>query len=366
VLAGGAFGYYRWVDPKYSRTNPHAPVPGLGLPVSMGPIALPKPPPRRVRWGRLFLSTALVFAGGVAVGFVAKDSLVKAAGEIGVNLGSTTAAPSAPSLAATPKPEPAAAAVLPSSTPAPAPRPVVRLADAPAPELAKAAQVRAHPARPEPTVEALLGTSGKHGKGSAKAVATASPAGHKPTFDEPFVEEGGSAPAPKPAASPSRKADEAATVAATAKSEPAKTSSKSSARSNDSLDNLMLDSPGDSKGKKHENKDIDALLKDVQKPRTEPAPKKEAPPPAPSLSAADVARVMSGVKARSKECATKLAQTGVAELKITVGKSGAVSNVQLGGKLVKTPVGACIEKVTRAAVFPPSSGLVFDYRVDAR
>jgi len=59
-------------------------------------------------------------------------------------------------------------------------------------------------------------------------------------------------------------------------------------------------------------------------------------------------------------------QKGVAELKITVGKSGAVSDVHLGGKLVDTPVGACIEKVTRAAVFPASSGLVFDYRVDAR
>ena len=128
----------------------------------------------------------------------------------------------------------------------------------------------------------------------------------------------------------------------------------------------MADSPGDGKAKKHESKDIDALLKDVQKPRVEPAAKKEAPPPAPSLSAADIARVMSGVKARGKECATKLGQKGVAELKISVSKSGAVSDVHLGGKLVDTPVGACIEKVTRAAVFPPSSGLVFDYRVDAR
>jgi hypothetical protein len=331
----------------------------------MGPIALPAPPRRKLRWGRLFLWTALVFAGGVAVGFVAKDSLVKAAGEIGVNLGSTTVALSASSGAVTPKPEPSAATVLPSAAapaPAPEPRPVVRLADAPAPEPVKAAPGTAHSARPEPTAETLPSASGKHGKGSVKAVATASPADHKPSFEEPFADESGSAPASKPAASPSRKTVEAAPVAAPAKSEPV----KKSAKSNESLDDLMGDAPGDGKGKKRENKDIDALLKDVQKPRAEPAPKKEAPPPAPALSAADIARVMSGVKARSKDCANKLAEKGVAELKITVGKSGAVSDVHLGGKLVNTPVGACIEKVTRAAVFPPSSGLVFDYRVDAR
>jgi hypothetical protein len=235
---------------------------------------------------------------------------------------------------------------------------VVKLADAPVPASAKVAPVVSPSARPEPPTEPSPGPSAKHGKAAAKA----SPAGHKPSFDEPFAAESGGAAEPKPAANPSRKSSEAPSAAAPAKKEPAKTSAKSG----DALDNLMADSPGDGKAKKHESKDIDALLKDVQKPRVEPAAKKEAPPPAPSLSAADIARVMSGVKARGKECATKLGQKGVAELKISVSKSGAVSDVHLGGKLVDTPVGACIEKVTRAAVFPPSSGLVFDYRVDAR
>jgi hypothetical protein len=370
VLAGGAFGYYQCVDPNYSRPNPNAFATGLGLPVSMGPIALPKPPPRKVRWGRLFVWTAIVFVGGGVAGFFAKDSLVKVAAELGVNIGSTSAAaslaatPPAPSGSSSaivaPKPEPAAMAVAPVAPPAPAPRQVVKLADAPAPEPAKPVQANARSARPEPAAEASPSASGKRGKGATKAMASS--AGPKPNFDEPFADESGSAPAPKPAASPSRKTDEGATVVAAAKSEPA----KKSAKSNDSLDNLMMDAPSDSKGKKHDNKDIDALLKDVQKPRAEPATKKEAPPPAPPLSASDISRVMSGVKTRSKECANKLGQKGVAELKITVGKSGAVSDVHLGGKLVNTPVGACIEKVTRAAVFPPSSGLVFDYRVDAR
>jgi len=342
----------------------------------MGPIALPQQPPRKVRWGRLSVWTALVFVGGTAVGFVAKDALVKAGAELGVNLGSTTVAPSlavrsaasqaasssVPSVAAVaPKPETAAAAVPSGAAPAPTPRPVVKLADAPAPEPAKSAHTPSHSARPDLTAEASPGASGKVAKGSAKAVAMASPAGHKSTFDEPFADESGSNPASKPAASPSRKSDDASTVAAP-KGEPA----KKSARSNDSLDSLMADSPGDSKGKKHDSKDIDALLKDVQKPRAEPAPKKEAPAPAAALSASDISRVMNGVKTRSKDCANKLGQKGVAELKITVGKSGAVADVHLGGKLVNTPVGECIEKVTRAAVFPPSSGLVFDYRVDAR
>ena len=31
-----------------------------------------------------------------------------------------------------------------------------------------------------------------------------------------------------------------------------------------------------------------------------------------------------------------------------------------------TPLAACVEKAIRAATFPPSSGLRFDYRIDCR
>jgi len=91
-----------------------------------------------------------------------------------------------------------------------------------------------------------------------------------------------------------------------------------------------------------------------------------APPPAAALSPADISRVMAGVKTRSNDCARRLGQQGNAELKITVGKDGRVSDVNLGGNVAGTPLGACIEKATRAATFPASSGLRFDYRIDAR
>jgi hypothetical protein len=74
---------------------------------------------------------------------------------------------------------------------------------------------------------------------------------------------------------------------------------------------------------------------------------------------------MAVVKTRSNSCAQRLGQSGIAELKITVSKSGAVTDVQLGGKIANTPLAACIEKATRAAPFPASSGLRFDYRIDA-
>ncbi len=128
----------------------------------------------------------------------------------------------------------------------------------------------------------------------------------------------------------------------------------------------MTDGVADSKGKKRESKDLDALLKDVQKSKPEPPPKREAPPPPASLSASDISKVMAGVKTRGNQCAQRLGQKGVAELKITVGKDGHVTDVNVGGKVADTPLGACVEKATRAATFPPSSGLRFDYRIDCR
>lgn len=373
VLVGGPFGYYPGVDSNSSRFNPKAPPPGLNFPVSMGPIVLPTQPQPKAkrRWGFFLVWTVIVFAGGGAAGFGGKESIVKLASQLGINLaskapsseesggvtvttGAEAATTHAPSPAA-PSPQHLIAKVEPMEVPAlaktkPEPEPV---------KVARAAS-SSRPTSQEPGADPQ---SGKHPKGNAKSGGTA-PTGRKAGgADDPFKGDDDAAPA-KPAAA-ARKSNEEAT---TTKSEPAKSPpAKSASKSSDSLDSLMVDMPSDGKGKKRDSRDIDALLKDVQKPRAEPAPKKEvAAPPAAPLSAADISRVMSGVKVRSKDCANRLGDKGVAELKITVAKSGTVSDVHLGGKLANTAVGTCIEKVTRAAVFPPSSGLVFDYRVDAR
>ena len=311
----------------------------------MGRLALPKQRCKR-HWGWLLIWTTLVFCGGGVTGFVEKDRLLEVVGRLGLSLGQEPAVPMPPvnsissTSAATPTPtvtERPTPKVEPAPTPAAVPPSAPAAAEpAPQPEH-KSDEAEAHVSASAKAAGAAHGAgagapSGKHGKGAAKAAAVAEPSssGQKASgFDNPFATK--------------------------------------TAKSSDALDSLMQDAPGDSKGKKRESsKDIDALLKEVQKPRAEPAPKKEAPlPPAASLSASDISRVMSGVKARSKECAAKLGQKGVAELKIVVAKSGSVSDVHLGGKLVDTPVGSCIEKVARAAIFPPSSGLVFDYRIDA-
>jgi hypothetical protein len=141
-------------------------------------------------------------------------------------------------------------------------------------------------------------------------------------------------------------------------------------RSNASLDDLMADGPS-AGGKGHEkrstSREIDAMLKDVQKSDPTPLPKRPEPTSAaPSLTAADIGRVMSGVKRNAAECGKRFGQSGVADLKLTVGKDGTLSGVALRGKLADSPAGRCVAEAARNAVFPPNSGLTFDYRIDVR
>jgi hypothetical protein len=119
-----------------------------------------------------------------------------------------------------------------------------------------------------------------------------------------------------------------------------------------------------SKGSRSTSKDIDAMLKDVQKSNPAPAPKRIEPPEAPPLTSADIARAMAGVKTSADACGKRLGQTGVADLKLTVGKDGKVNAVSVGGKAAGTPLAGCIEKSARAVTFRPNAGLKFDYRID--
>jgi hypothetical protein len=92
-----------------------------------------------------------------------------------------------------------------------------------------------------------------------------------------------------------------------------------------------------SKGSRSTSKDIDAMLKDVQKSNPVPAPKRIEPPEAPPLTSADIARAMAGVKTSADACGKRLGQTGVADLKLTVGKDGKVNAVSVGGKAAGRP-----------------------------
>jgi hypothetical protein len=377
-----------WSDPK-------APPPELNLPVSMGPINLPnlpqlspvpEPKPKR-RWGLFVVWTFFAFAGGIAAGPILTDQAYLLVERVAPMVGM-----SVPRFAqkGTPAPPPGkvispAMAPVAARTVAEPKGPIVeaRGDQAEAKPVPSAVEKKAEPAAapsgaPEavPVRHTTAGSHARtqevaeapaahprHAKGAAKAAPEAHPK-RSSESDDPFASDDGSAKEPRGAAPGGKSKPSRSDTAGSARS--ASVPKAAASKSSDPLDNLMADGVTGGKGKKRESKDLDALLKDVQKSNPEPPPKREAPPPAASLSPADISRVMAGVKTRSNECAARLGQKGIAELKITVGKDGHVSNVRVGGKVAGTPLAACVEKATRTATFPASSGLRFDYRIDCR
>jgi hypothetical protein len=355
----------------------------------MGPLTVPDLPRKR-RWGWLLVWTLLVFAGGVAAGPILTEQAFLLVERASSMLGMAPPQfvqkfkPAGPSIEPLPAPvveqAPAAAArVEPAPTPAePVAPQAVKPAESEPPVVAQLPAGRgenAAAARTQPAETAAPAARSAHTKGeargashraapSAKAPNAETPAPAAVGFKDPFAE---GAPSPPKAAASGRKSspsfDESARPA---KSEPAAKPAASS--SHDSLDNLMADVVTDSKGKDkpRENKSLDALLKDVQKGKPEAPPKQEAAAPLPQLSQADISRVMAGVRTRGKDCAHQLGQKGIAELTLVVGKEGRVTQVSVGGNVANTPLAACIEKAVRAASFPRSAGLRFDYRLDVR
>jgi hypothetical protein len=322
-------------------------------------MALPVQKPKR-RWVGILAWVLLAFAGGIALGPPLGDYADVAVNGTAAFLGkhapwllgkyrpapdyvtpppmhrgpriSPPAPPVAP-VVAQPVAPPAAAEPQPASTAGPEPEPA-----------SPSAAERAEPARPA----AHRGRS--RGAARAPTVAAAAPAKKGSRSHDPFEDSSGGAASPPPAASKHESA------------------SKPAARSSDALDNLMADvvTENKGKGKRSASKDIDAMLKGVQKGSPPPASKPAAPAELPPLSPSDISRVMGKVKTRANACGKQFGDKGTAELTVTVGKSGKVSNVAVGGKVGGTKTGACVEKAVRAAVFPPNSGLRFDYRIDVR
>lgn len=140
--------------------------------------------------------------------------------------------------------------------------------------------------------------------------------------------------------------------------------SKSASKSGDPLDSLMNDVVTDSKKGKKDSKEMDAILKDVQKADPTTTAKKDQPASAPPLSPADISAAMAQVKVKGNSCAQRFGRSGTAELKITVSREGKVTDVAVAGKLAGTPVAGCIEQAVKTAAFRPNAGLKFDYRMD--
>jgi hypothetical protein len=212
-------------------------------------------------------------------------------------------------------------------------------------------------------------TAGAHGQASAKAAPVAQKLARKAKAGKPSDPFDSSSDDAAAAQSSKGKAAEDSAPKPD-KAVPAKEPApKAGSKSGDSLDNLMVDVVTDNKGnkgKKQDNKEMDALLKDVQKSEPAPAAKKEPTTSAPPLSPSDISTAMAQVKVRGNACAQRFGRSGTAELKITVAKDGKVTDVKLGGKLVGTPVAGCIEQAVKSAAFRPNAGLRFDYRMDVR
>jgi len=316
------------------------------------------------------------FAGGIAAGPVLTDKafvlLERAIPRLGMSalryVGQRSSAAPAVAHLPTPRvapsagpsaPSPVLAPAVPTAAPAAAaapPRPPAPAAAPPRPPAPAAAPVRAEvPRRPS--------ARGSQVRSRAKAVES-SGASRQEDGDrvDPFApaKEGPSSAAPSTGGKNKAGADEPFPGT---KSEPA--AQPASAKAGDSLADLIADATLDRKSKKPEGKGIDAMLKEVQKSEPQPLLKHSMPADLPSLSASQILKVMTAVKKRSSECARRLGQKGIAELKITVGKNGRVTDVELGGKLAGTPLAGCIVQVTRSASFPPNSGLRFDYKIDA-
>ena len=360
----------------------------------IGPLTVPDLPRKR-HWGRLLAWTLLVFGGGVAAGPILTEQAFLLVERASSMLGMAPPQfvekfkPAGPSIEPLPAPVGEQAPVgAGRAEPSPAPTPAEPVApqaarpaeserpagtvvqELPAHSETVAAAGHPQPARTEtPVARSAHPRSEARGAShraepAAKGANAETPPPATVPFKDPFAD--GAPSAPK-AATPSRKSSPSfEEPARPAKSEPAAKPAASS--SHDSLDNLMADVVTDSKGKDkpRESKSLDALLKDVQKGKPDAPPKQDAPAPLPQLSQADISRVMAGVKTRGKDCARQLEQKGVAELNLVVGKDGRVTQVSVGGSVANTPLAACIEKAVRAASFPRSAGLRFDYRLDVR
>jgi hypothetical protein len=139
-------------------------------------------------------------------------------------------------------------------------------------------------------------------------------------------------------------------------------------RAPDALDALMATAVSHPvQGRRSKSSELERKLASVDDPAPEaPRKKVEAPPPAHSLSRSEIQTVMRGVQGKVSDCYRKFQVAGAADVKINVGETGSVTAVQLSGPVAGTPSGACVERAVESAVFPASSGLRFDYRLQLR
>jgi hypothetical protein len=156
---------------------------------------------------------------------------------------------------------------------------------------------------------------------------------------------------------------------------------QSAARSGDELDRLMAGAVqsrqrtqgagpggpgGGNDGARAASGDQTALerkLADVQKPRAAAAAANAAGISRQPLSRSDIQVVMQDVQKNVRDCFRQHGKGGAADVKVDVAPEGNVIGTIIRGELAGTPTGACVETRLKAATFPPSTGMRFDYRL---
>lgn len=141
---------------------------------------------------------------------------------------------------------------------------------------------------------------------------------------------------------------------------------QSASRSGDELERLMagaVRSGAETRpAGRNDSPELERKLADVQKPRAA-ASNNNAGISRQPLSRADISMVMQEVQKNVRGCFRQHGKGGVADVKVDVAPEGNVIGSVIRGDLQGTPTGACVEARLKAAVFPPSTGMRFDYRL---
>ena len=100
------------------------------------------------------------------------------------------------------------------------------------------------------------------------------------------------------------------------------------------------------------------------------------PPPAPAAAAVavkeapraplgrtEITTVMKDVQSKMNDCYRRYAQEGAADVRVEVAPDGSVAKTLVRGELANSPTATCVESKLKAAVFPPSAGIAFNYRL---
>ena len=111
--------------------------------------------------------------------------------------------------------------------------------------------------------------------------------------------------------------------------------------------------------------DLDALLngaspeKESPKPRAVEREERAASNDADLPDQLDKGQIVGGmgkVKGRVAACYEQFKVPGLANVAVTIGKSGKVQNAAVSGAFAGTPTGECVSKAVRSASFPPFKG----------